>query len=100
MIVRLALAKTQQSKILMKPLKYLQKLRTAINNINNNIANQSIPSERQLLMLGRLLSETVKSKKRIASLSEVEFKVFSQWGDDGIIQWLVSNLEFPNKTFV
>lgn len=51
-------------------------------------------------MLGRLLSETVKPKKRIVSLSEVEFKVFSQWGDDGIIQWLASNLEFPDKTFV
>jgi len=51
-------------------------------------------------MLGRLLSETVKSKKSIASLSEVEFKVFSQWGDDGIIQWLVNHLKFPNKTFV
>jgi hypothetical protein len=97
-IVRLALAKTPQSKILMKLIGYLQKLRMAINNIN--ITNQSVASEHQLLMLGRLLSETVKSKKRIASLREVEFKVFSQWGDDGIIQWLVNNLEFPNKTFV
>ncbi|MDD5703897.1 MAG: hypothetical protein PHU23_17830 [Dehalococcoidales bacterium] len=51
-------------------------------------------------MLGRLLSELIKSKSRIASLSEVEFSVFSQWGDDGIIQYLVNNIEFPNKTFV
>jgi hypothetical protein len=51
-------------------------------------------------MLGRLLSEMIKAKKHIASLNEVEFKVFSQFGDDGIIQWIVSNLEFPNKTFV
>jgi len=75
---------------------FLQKSRGAINKI----ANQSVTSEQHLLMLGRLLSETVKPKKRIVSLSEVEFKVFSQWGDDGIIQWLASNLEFPDKTFV
>ena len=80
----------------MKIFSYLQKIRIAINLI----ANQPIASEQQLLMLGRLLSETVKSKKCIASLSEVEFKVFSQWGDDGIIQWLVNNLDFANKTFV
>lgn len=80
----------------MKISSYLQKLRVLINNI----AKQSITSEQKLLMLGKLLSESIKSKKRIASLSEVEFKVFSQWGDDGIIQWLVNNLEFSNKTFI
>jgi hypothetical protein len=63
-------------------------------------AAQSIAAERQLLLLGRLLSETVKSKHAIASLREVEFTVFSQFGDDGIIQWLVSHLEFPSRTFV
>lgn len=76
----------------MKITAYLQKIRIAINNRS--------AGEQQLLALGRLLSETVKSKKKLNSLSEVEFKVFSQWGDDGIIQWLINNLEFPNKTFV
>lgn len=61
---------------------------------------QSVVSEDHLLLLGRLLSETVKSKSEIGSLSEVEFRVFSQWGDDGIIQWLVNNLDIPNRTFI
>lgn len=39
-------------------------------------------TEQQLLTLGKLLAETVKSKRNIESLEEVEFKVFSQWGDD------------------
>jgi hypothetical protein len=56
--------------------------------------------EQQLLALGRLLSENTKSKNSIESLEEVEFKVFSQWGDDGIIQWLVHHLNFPSKTFI
>ncbi len=56
--------------------------------------------EQLLLMMGKLLSEQAKNKKQIASLNEVEFKVFSQFGDDGIIQWLANNLEFSNKTFI
>ncbi len=80
----------------MKIFKNFQKLRVAINRI----ATQSIESEKQLLMLGRLLSEANKPKQHITSLSEVEFKVFSQFGDDGIIQWLLNNLEISNKTFV
>jgi hypothetical protein len=82
----------KNKEILMKAKGFLQKLRIAINN--------RYTSERQLLTLGRLLSETVKSRKNISSLSEVEFKVFSQWGDDGIIQWLINNLEFSSKTFI
>lgn len=80
----------------MKSLYYLRKLKTVLKkNLDHSYAQ-----EEQLLMLGRFLSENVKYKKHIASLSEVEFKVFSQWGDDGIIQWLVNNLEFQTKTFI
>ncbi|NEQ53290.1 MAG: hypothetical protein F6K11_24670 [Leptolyngbya sp. SIO3F4] len=56
--------------------------------------------EYQSLLLGKMMSENIKSKQHIESLQEVEFKVFSQWGDDGIIQWLVHKLEFPHHTFV
>ncbi len=34
------------------------------------------------------------------SLVDVEFKIFSQWGEDGIIQYLTSCLTIENKTFV
>lgn len=60
---------------------------------------QSI-AERQLLLQGKLLSNEISRIGKIDSLSEVEFKVFSQWGDDGIIQWLVSNIKFESETFV
>ncbi|MDD2714821.1 MAG: hypothetical protein PHW04_02885 [Candidatus Wallbacteria bacterium] len=61
---------------------------------------QEHSSEAQMLLLGKLLSENVKSRKHVKSISEVEFKVFSQFGDDGIIQWLISNLEFSHNTFI
>jgi hypothetical protein len=56
--------------------------------------------ETQTLLQGRMLSEHVKSKESISSLSEVEFRVFSQFGDDGILQWLTYHLDIPNRTFI
>jgi hypothetical protein len=51
------------------------------------------------LLLGKILGELNKQKKAM-KLSEVEFQVFSQFGDDGIIQYLINNLPIVNKTFV
>lgn len=56
--------------------------------------------EKSSLLSGRLLAELVATKRDIRSLEDVEFQVFSQWGDDGIIQWLVRNIDFPHKTFI
>lgn len=56
-------------------------------------------AEQQSLLLGKLLAESVKGKTEIRHLGEVEFKVFSQFGDDGIIQWLTHHVDIPNKTF-
>lgn len=48
---------------------------------------------------GCLLAE-VNRAKRSARLADHEFKVFSQWGEDGIIQFLISNLTITNRTFI
>jgi hypothetical protein len=52
------------------------------------------------LLLGRMMANMNAQRKGINSLEEVEFQVYSQWGDDGIIQYLISKLEIPHKTFV
>jgi len=36
----------------------------------------------------------------IQNIQLAEFKVFSQWGDDGIIQFLVDYLDISHKTFI
>lgn len=41
-----------------------------------------------------------KLKKNIKDLSEVEFKVYSQWGEDGIIQYLINNISIQKKYFI
>jgi hypothetical protein len=50
--------------------------------------------------LGQIQANLNNQKASIDNLSEVEFQVFSQWGDDGIIQYLVNKLDIPNKTFI
>lgn len=52
------------------------------------------------LLLGTLLADSIIRKQGYASLAELEFKVFSQFGDDGIIQYLTRNLEMRHRTFV
>ena len=34
------------------------------------------------------------------NVKDYEFKVFSQWGEDGIIQFLINSIEIENKTFI
>lgn len=64
---------------------------------DNNLAHRAEPT---MLLLGKMAAESVKSHCQLKSLSDAEFKVFSQWGDDGIIQWLVHHLSIRNRTFV
>lgn len=50
--------------------------------------------------MGQIQARLNHDKKDIEKLSDVEFQVFSQFGDDGIIQFLVHHLPIKNKTFI
>jgi len=54
------------------------------------------------ILSARLLTQLHKSEQAaiLENLQRAEFKVFSQWGDDGIIQFLVHYLEIMPQTFV
>lgn len=47
-----------------------------------------------------LIAESHRKKERIQCLSEVEFSGFSQWGEDGIIDWLISRLPEIPQSFI
>lgn len=51
------------------------------------------------IMQGRTLA-LLNKDKILPNLSDYEFKVFSQWGEDGIIQRLTNLVEIKNKTFI
>jgi hypothetical protein len=54
------------------------------------------------LLTGKLLAELNKknTKHILNNIQLAEFKVFSQWGDDGIIQFLINYLEITENSFV
>lgn len=51
------------------------------------------------ILLGNIISENNK-KKNESNISSYEFSIFSQWGDDGIIDYLINNLDIKNKSFI
>jgi len=60
---------------------------------------QSEDQKALILAANQLLKQTLADSTPKA-LHQLEFRVFSQFGEDGIIQFLINNVEIPNKTFV
>ena len=54
------------------------------------------------LLTGRMASWHVRSQTAISTLQDAEFKVSSQWGEDGIIDWLIERAAIPafSQSFV
>ncbi|BBZ39206.1 hypothetical protein [Mycobacterium conspicuum] len=63
-------------------------------------ARRSDVQDKQRTLIGRQLAWRVRELESIDSLSDVEFSVFSQFGDDGIIQWLIHRLAGISESFV
>lgn len=57
-------------------------------------------ADRALQLQGRMASRALPTGTAIEDLSEIEFKVYSQWGEDGIIDWLVQHVPLPDRRFV
>ena len=74
--------------------KLLSKFRTFITReLQNNL-------ETNLFLTAGIHVSRIKQLGLIESLNEVEFKVFSQWGEDGIVQHLINQIPIENKTFI
>jgi len=62
---------------------------------------QRIENESQKLLTAKgIIHQMKNSYSNIKDFSDIEFSVFSQLGDDGIIQYLIHTLEIENKFFV
>ncbi len=80
----------------------MKKIIKFLSSKTKNILNIGKGSnEIQKLALGKILSKRNKSKI-IEKVEDIEFKIFSQFGDDGIIQFLVDKLEidFEYQNFI
>jgi hypothetical protein len=83
----------------------LSKLRKYIGNLSALPAMHSElrATQRELVFvreaLGRLETRQTAAGKT-QNLADYEFRVFSQWGEDGIIQYLIRNVVIAEKTFI
>jgi len=75
--------------------KLILRVRQALETINH--LEQRFDEVR--INQGIILS-TLNEHKTATDLTQYEFKVFSQWGEDGIIQHLVNSIDIKNKTFI
>jgi hypothetical protein len=76
-----------------------KKLRLLINYLN--WVNLDWEDKSLLLQAKTLMSSQLwRNREDNFDLTSKEFRVFSQWGDDGIIQYLIRELNIENKTFI
>jgi len=64
-----------------------------------NIRNLRETQNNILINQGKVLSK-INSNEVYDNISDYEFKIFSQFGEDGIIQHIVNNIDIKNKSFV
>jgi hypothetical protein len=56
--------------------------------------------ESSVFLLGKMLAQRNAAEASISSLRDVEFKVTSQFGEDGIIDWLVRAVPVKSRVFI
>jgi len=67
------------------------------NDISRQIKRESDASR---LLLGKLLTNQVKQHGNYENIHEAEFRVFSQFGDDGILQYLIHHTKPAAEKFI
>ena len=77
-----------------------QLLRRAVSLLTVYNVQPSGDYKHAKVLTGTMLAQLNNTRAGVRDLSEVEFQVFSQFGDDGIIQWLVHKLEIQERTFI
>jgi hypothetical protein len=70
------------------------------NSLEKRVNVLQAKAEYNALLTAKLLIHRIRNLQSIDNIQEAEFKVFSQWGEDGIIQYLIHHVSIPNKVFV
>jgi len=73
-------------------------LKKYLSFILKRIFNEEI--QKELILKAKVAALKNRNIKKIKNLSEVEFQVYSQWGEDGIIDWLINKFPEIPKNFL
>ena len=79
----------------------IKKTRRKVASLINKIIQISDPNKNmiELIAIGSMLSNQQYSMNS-TNINDYEFKIFSQFGDDGIIQYLIKNILIENEIFI
>jgi hypothetical protein len=72
----------------------------ATRSVHRRLDRQERDLDRLRILLGQLHAARVRSLEPGAPLREAEFRVFSQWGQDGILEHLLTHVPVETDTFV
>lgn|SRR5690606_29818444 len=87
---------------MLNKIKTLLNIKFFVDRNHKAIIELNKKTNQKQLSLGKLLERDNQNKTEIIlkNITAAEFKIYSQWGDDGIINFLVNYLDIDNKTFV
>lgn len=85
----------------MFPRSILKKLTSPLETYLSRMENRLLRDiEQNRILAAQPLIQSLKKSDVFENLAEAEFRVFSQWGEDGIIQYLISKIPIENKIFI
>ena len=68
--------------------------------LQSELKAQSRALDVNRMLAGQLHADRVRRLPDGTAPRDTEFSVYSQWGEDGIIEYLVSRIDIPNEVFV
>lgn len=77
----------------------IKKIINHLRSVKGILASYETRLNEIKLNQGKILTELGKMNLSL-NLKDYEFKIFSQWGEDGIIQRLINNIPIKNRTFI
>jgi hypothetical protein len=69
------------------------KIRTSLDRLARN-------QDDLLMLMGNERCRAIRSENKLRRISDIGFKVHSQWEEDGIIEWLLQRIPVQSTTFV
>lgn len=79
---------------------FVNSLEDSIKKVLDELNHQRKDRQFDKVLIAKQYITEIKAKGIVDRLEDVEFKAFSQQGEDGIIQYLINSIDIPNKTFV